>query len=106
MSVARPSQALTNKVFEKINARFPLKRQQGINLVTGIYTIDGEDDQGIPFAKFHQQPLIDDIIRYAGQEDGKDAHTPMKASWKMYNEDQLVRDKTKRKAKAYDLNQV
>ena len=92
------SQSLTDQVYELINKKFPLKRRKGINLVTGIYSIDGVDSDGIPYTRFHQQPLLDEAVKLAGQEDGKATYTPMKSSWKMYGEHQLVQDKLKRKA--------
>jgi hypothetical protein len=89
---------LTDQVYELINKKFPLKRHKGINLITGIYSIDGVDNEGLPYTKFHQQPLLDEAVKLAGQEDGNATYAPMKASWKLYGEHQLVRDKLKRKS--------
>jgi len=92
------SQKLLNRVFEQIKKKFPMKRRRGINLVTGIYVTRDTNTNGHRRTRFHQKPLIEDIVQSAGTSDRKPAWTPTHVSWNMFEEKDVVRDSAKRTA--------
>ena len=96
-AVRSNSQQLLDKIFDLINNRFPMKRQKPINLMTGIYVIREKRQSGVKIAKFHQQPLIEEIAELAGVKDRKKVTAPTPTSWKMFSKEDTVTDPEQRK---------
>lgn len=86
------SQALTDKIYETINRRFPMKRAAGIDLMLGV-TIT-RSPKGIEFS---QLDLIEDIWELANLGINKKVKTPFPASFTGFNETDMRKEPKDRK---------
>ena len=100
------SQELLDWVFAEINERYPMKRRSGINLVLGVY-VERKIVNGKKETHFHQTPLIDEIVRLAGQEEATPVWTQVPPTWKMFEENDLVRNnEERRKLNKFPFRQI
>ena len=85
------SAKLLDYAFERINKRFPMKRQRDAKLIVGIH-IERLPGKTV----FHQKPLIEEIKQLSGVTPTKKSHTPLPGTWSPFTHEDLVTDQSQR----------
>ena len=87
MAVFSNSRALVDRCYKRLNTRFPCKRRSDINLLLGISIVSKPGS-----IEFNQTRLIDDLVQYTGQEQGRHEHCPFPSSWGGFTKEDRITD--------------